>query len=87
MSQAEFPFPSHLAERHPPQRVNQPRGLIRRSWNVEQPRRPQDTYGRDLTPGPYGVGPIIDLPRESYWRLENSDRISAETVRIWEKLG
>lgn len=71
MKQESLPFDM-------PPSVNQPRGLILSA----QIRWPADTYRlRSLTPGPYGVGPIVDIPRESLGSILRIDWLAkGETI-------
>jgi len=66
-----------------PPRVNQPRRLI----SSDPIRWPADTYRlKSYTPGPYGIGPIIDLPRESLALIRHGDRLSEEETIVWLKV-
>lgn len=59
--------------------------LPRRADFKEPIRWPEGAYHLpSREPGPYGVGPVIELPREYLGALRHMDRWEMETVRIWE---
>ena len=67
-----------------------PRRVKLPSWqfNPEPIMRPADSYLlKSREPGPYGVGPIVDIPRESLSSLRHLDRFSSDEMALVEKEG
>ena len=59
--------------------------MLRRVTDPPPIMRPEGTYGRRLEPGPYGVGPIVDIERERLGNFKLMDRVEPWTIEVWER--
>ena len=74
----------------PPLPFPLPRRVKLPSWqfNPEPIMRPADSYPlKSREPGPYGVGPVIDIPRESLSSLRHMERHEFEMLTAWARNG